>query len=201
MLKRNKILKSTIALMLCSTFSFGFTSTVLANGLEETNTYSVEETTSDTATQEGKKVSAEDMKKVEKIKESIKSNISSFNKFKESRTKTLNSDIERNTTAHQANIKNYRINIASHMTGNITNADKQKIAFYKKMIEREKAECNSENNQKRKEAKAEIEKAKQDIIRKNTELKKQLKMILGDQSADVSLGGIDSSEFAEATMG
>ena len=53
--------------------------------------------------------------RVIQLKESIKSNISSFNKFKETRTKTLNNDIERNTTAHQANIKNYRINIASHI--------------------------------------------------------------------------------------
>lgn len=195
--KRNKIIKSTIALMVCGTFSFGFTSTVLANEAELNTTYSIEETIEAPVTQETKKVSDEDIKKVEKIKEEIKRNISTFNKFKETRLKNLNIDIERNTASHQATIKNYRISIASHMSGKVTNADRQKVAFYRKLIEREKNQCNSENSQKKRDAKEEIFRAEQDMKRKNVELKKQLSMILGEQNVDSVLDGIDASEFAE----
>ena len=66
-----------------------------------------------------------------------------------------------------------------------------------RQIEREKNQCNSENSQKKRDAKEEIFRAEQDMKRKNVELKKQLSMILGEQNVDSVLDGIDASEFAE----
>lgn len=135
---------------------------------------------------EKKVPSQSELRQVEIIKDSIKSNINVYNKYIKDRQKKVREDIDRNTKQHQNNIKTYRLKIASYMSlGVLNKSDKQHVVFYRNMIQKEKDQLNEENSQLRQKAEKDMFRAKEAMDKKNTELKEKLKTILGDSADSV----------------
>lgn len=179
-LNKKKIIVATLSLAMgCS---FGFNSYAFANA-EET-VIGQQETIKKEP--EKKVLSQAELQQIDVIKRTMKENIRTYNDYVEKRQRHMQEDVNRNTANHQNVIKTYRLKIATYMSsGVLSKSDKRNIIFYRNMIQKEKENCNKENNQIQRKADEDMLRVKDKLNKQNAELKEKLKTILGDNADDV----------------